>query len=302
MNLRATTATDAARLGLLEVVETYGNDQPNEWKGLVGEVYPDRKQLYETILQSSGLRPAIEYSDGAPMSWDTLTTPYSKSFYPVQYELSVGWSVKAAHNDIYGLYKRVGKNLAKSHYDAMEIAAAAIFNNATSGSYTGIDGVSLANASHPTEGGTASNISTAGRLSVGNLETMVQDLAVQPAYRTGVFADVAPPYELNVGIQDWMIADRILASMLQPATANNDKNVVRSLISGVTVNRRFTSMTAYALVAKKDAPIFKLNGMAFTDFGGIKFWQDPASYKLVTMSEFVFGWRKWQGFQYNAGA
>lgn len=302
MNVQATTAVALARLGVLDLVSTYGNDRPNEWKGLVGRELNSRKQLYETIIQDSGVSPAQEYVDGNNISFDTITTPFEKKFYPVQYQKSFQWSVKAGYNDLYGIYTGVGSKLAKAHYDAKETVAASIMNNATSGSYTGIDGVALASASHPTESGLWSNISTAAALSAGSLETMVQDVMVHPAYRTGVFADVDGPWVLNVPPALAMLAQRILATNLQPGTANNDKNVVAGYISRVQVNRRFTSTTAYILVPAKDNPIFCLYGMPFTDFGGVKFWQDPPSYKLVTMQEYVFGWTKAQGIQYNAGA
>ena len=81
------------------------------------------------------------------------------------------------------LYGKVGaqkaKALARSMRQTKEIVGANIYNRAFDSNYTGGDGVSLINASHPNvAGGTFSNqIGTAADLSEAALEQAVIDIA-----------------------------------------------------------------------------------------------------------------------------
>lgn len=294
------TMLNAAHRGLLDFVKLYPEGRPNYWKNFIGRTMTT-KELYEEIATISGFRPAIAMSDGGGVSFDTLTSPYQKKFYPTIYHLGWERTPKAQFNDPYGVIRGAKGEIAKSIYIAHEQSAASVVNNATNSAYLGIDGVVLASASHPTSSTTFSNLSTAAALSISSLEQMYTDVLGHQAYRDYNYFPVSS-FNLTVTKENIVLAQRLVQSMKQPQTANNDTNVIRGYINNVDYNPFFTSTTAYILTPSDPSEngLFLLEGMPLT------IWEDQdinvPSYKTLVMKEWTFGWTKPQGIQYNAGA
>lgn len=300
MNVTATTLPLHHR-GLLEVIKMYPKSKPNNALRIVGGKVMDTNELYEELQLVSGLGAAANIKEAGGVPFDEITAPYSKKFYPSIYALGFEISPQARKKDVYGALKNPGKHMAFGHYVAKEQAGADLINNVASASYTGIDGVALASASHPTAASTWSNISTAASLSVSALETMTTDMMTQKAYRDPAIWPQDGPFRLIVPPALKVAASRILASIQQPGTANNDKNVVRDAINEIVCSPYITSTTNYALVAQgDDNPLFVLEA------GDTEIMEVPdprvPSYLFVAMQEYVFGWKLANGFQNNAGA
>ncbi len=286
--------------GLLDVYNLYTERQPNHWKNIIGrEITTD--ELYEEIATLSGLSPATTIREAGGIPFDQITVPFTKKFYLDIYAIGVEFSKQVKHKDVYNKLKAPSKMMAKSHYIALEQGVADVINNATNSSYTGIDGKVLAATDHPTASSSWSNVSTAAALSIGSLETMITDMGNQLAYRD--YPEVHPgPWNLIVPTELAITAKRLLTSMGQPGTANNDKNVARDQINYVSGNPFLTDTNGYCLLPANDEdnPIRMMNGMPMTpeeDF-------DIRTYThlFATVVERTFWWKYPLGTQFNAGA
>jgi hypothetical protein len=151
------------------------------------------------------------------------------------------------------MYEEVGARRAKANAFSMaqtiENVAAFLYNNAFSTTYfTTGDGVALASASHTqVTGGTYSNVLTpAADLSEASLE----DLSIQvmgASSDRGLLISVMPQ-SLHVPRQEWYNANRILKSVQQSGTANNDINVLNAtnaFPAGIKLNHYFTAPHAW---------------------------------------------------------
>src|SRR6185312_7361077 len=131
------------------------------------------------------------------------------------------------------LYEQVSTRRAKANAFSMnqtvENVAAFLYNNAfVSTYYTTGDGVALISASHTqATGGTFSNmLNPAADLSEASLEDMcIQIMGAQTD--RGLLINIMPE-SLHVARQEWFNANRIMKSVLQPGTANNDINVLHA--------------------------------------------------------------------------
>ena len=167
------------------------------------------------------------------------------------------------------LYKQVASDRAKANAFSInvtiETVAAFIYNNAFVSTYfTTGDGVALGSASHVnTTGGTYSNIlSPAADLS----ESALEDACVQiMGYQNDRGLQISiMPESLIVSRQNWFNANRILQSVLQPNTANNNINVLKSTNAfpqGIKMNHYLTNANPWFI--RTNAP----KGMRF-------FWRD----------------------------
>jgi hypothetical protein len=151
------------------------------------------------------------------------------------------------------LYKQVSERRAKANAFSMaqtlENVAAFLYNNAFSTTYfTTWDAASLISASHlNASGGSYSNALTpAGSLAEATIEDMcIQIMGAQGD--TGLQINIMPE-SLHVHRSEWFNANRILESVLQSGTANNDINVLKatnSLPKGIKINHYFTSARAW---------------------------------------------------------
>ena len=167
------------------------------------------------------------------------------------------------------LYETVAMRRAKANAfsitQTVETVAAFLYNNAFSTTYfTTGDGAALISTAHVnTTGGTYSNaLSPAADLS----EAALEDLTIQIMGFTsdrGLLVNIMPE-SLHIARQEWYNANRILKSVLQSDTANNNINVLKAtnvFPKGIKVNQFFTAPHAWFI--RTNCP----NGMTM-------FWRD----------------------------
>lgn len=151
------------------------------------------------------------------------------------------------------LYEKVSTRRAKSNAFSMrqtvENVAVVPYNDAFVGAfYVGGDGVSLCNANHPnTTGGVYSNVLTPG---ADLTEASIEDLgiAIMGAQNDRGLLINLMPMSLHIPRQQWYNANRILKSIQQSGTANNDPNIIRlqgMFPKGLKMNHYFTSSGAW---------------------------------------------------------
>ena len=203
-------------------------------------------QAYEEDVQVTGFGLASNKPEGQAGTYDSEIQGILTRYTHLAYSLGYIVTYEELKDN---LYEQVSMRRAKANAFSMnqtiENIATLIYNNATTTTYfaTG-DGVALASSAHTqATGGTFSNVLTpAADLAEASLEDMViQIMGVQTD--RGLFVNVMPE-SLHVARQEWFNANRIMKSVLQPGTANNDINVLHATNAfpkGIKLNHYFSN-------------------------------------------------------------
>ena len=207
----------------------------------------------EPVLYGFGAAPQLP--DGTPVSYQQggvlFLQRYVYNVYGLAFALTKVLVEDGDHIRIGQVY---AKHLAQSLVETKELLAANVLNRAFNSSYTGGDGVSLTNTSHPIVNGTFSNqLSTAANLSQTSLEQML--IQVRQAVDNNGKKIRLQPLKLIVAPGNVFQAEVLLKSVLRTGTANNDINPVKSIglmPEGAAVLSRLTSATNWWV--QTDAP------------------------------------------------
>lgn len=256
-------------------------------KGFWGRTYNDHvteytdlfdvetsEQAYEEFVQITGFGLAPVKPQGKAAEYDSETQGPTTRFVHLAYAL--GYIV--THEELKdNLYMEVSKTRATSNARAFrqtkERVCANIYNRAFNASYTGADGVALCATNHPnTSGGTFSNkLLVDADLSEAALEDMLIQI-MQATDDRGLLINLMPK-SLHIAAANWFNANRILKSVLQPGTGNNDINVLNAtnaIPGGVKLNHYLTSPQAWFVRTNVESG----KGMLFLEREGISFDQD----------------------------
>jgi len=249
------------------VYETWGqmyNQHEKEYTDLYDVKTSDK--AYEQAVQITPFGLAPVKGQGAPVTYDGelqgVITTYSHLAYALGYIVTFE---ELRDNQYKEVATRRAEANAFSMQQTVENVGAFPYNNAFATTYfTTGDGKALCATDHVNAtGGTYSNaLSPAADLSEASLEDLtVQIMGAQND--TGLLINVMPK-SLHIARQEWYNANRILGSVLQADTANNNINVLKATNAfpgGVKMNHYFTS--AHAWFIRTNVP----NGMTF-------FWRD----------------------------
>jgi hypothetical protein len=265
------------------------NDYPVEWEKLFEKNTSDRAYEEDVSLSSFGL--AGIKNEGAPIMYDSERQGFTSRYNHVVYALGFIVTREIFEDDQYGkVGAQKAKALARSMRHTKETVGANIYNRAFSGSYTGGDGVSLINASHPNvSGGVFSNqIATAADLSEAALEQAVIDIAGFRDDRGLLIA--AKPESLVIPYQQQFEVKRILGADGRVGTDLNDPNVLKDMgiFSNVITNHYLTDADAWFIRTNvKD-------GLKYFERRGDKFEMDndfdTENAKFKATARYSFGW------------
>ena len=233
-------------------------EHAEEYTDLYDVLTSDKVREEDVQVTPFGLAPIK--TEGGAMTYDSETQGPVTIYQHIAY--SLGYIVTYEER-INNLYKEVATRRARANAfsirQTIETVAAFIYNNAFSTTYfTTGDSVALGSASHTnTTGGTFSNIlNPAADLSEASLEdACIQIMGMQDD--RGNYINIMPQ-SLHVSRQEWFNANRILKSVLQPDTANNNINVLKATNAfpgGIKLNHYFTN--AHPWFIRTNAP----NGM-----------------------------------------
>ena len=272
------------------------------WWGQVYDEHPEEftalfdtemsHQNYEEDVQLTGFGLAPVKTEGQGVQYDSEVQGFTTRYTHIAYAL--GYIVTKEELDD-NLYESVSKKragaLAMSFRQTKENIGANVYNRAFNGSYTGGDGVSLCSTAHPnTSGGTFANKPS---VDVDLSEASLEDahIAVMGFQNDrGLLINVMPK-SLIVARQEWYNANRILKSVFQSGTANNDINVLKAtnaIPEGIVMNHYLTSPHAWFLRTNIQ------NGMKYYERVGISFDQDndfdTMNAKAKSYERYAFGW------------
>jgi len=210
----------------------------------------DSDKAYEQEVQVTGFGLAPIKGQGAPVSYDSESQGFVTTYTHIAYAL--GYIV--THEELKdNLYEEVSMRRAKANAfsinQTIENVGAFLYNNAFSSSFfTTADGQALCSTAHVNStGGTFSNaLSPAADLAESSLEDLtIQIMGAQND--RGLLINIMPT-SLHIPRQEWYNANRILKSVLQSNTANNNINVLKATNAfpgGIKLNHYFTAPHAW---------------------------------------------------------
>lgn len=248
---------------------------------------------YEEDVQVTGFGLAPVKPQGQAVSYDSEVQGIISRYTHVAYALGYVVTKEELDDNLYEqISRRRSKALAMSMRQTKENVGAAVYNNAfTAGAFAGADGVALLSASHPNvSGGTYSNLlAVAANLS----EAAIEDMTIQIMGATsdrGLLISLMPTH-LIVARQNFYTANRIIKSVFQTGTGNNDVNVVAALNvfpKGVHMNHYLTTPNAWFI--RTNCP----EGMKMYQRTAISFDQDndfdTMNAKAKSYERYSFGW------------
>lgn len=210
----------------------------------------DSSMAYEEDVQITGFGLAPIKPQGASLSYDSEVQGPVQRYTHIAYAL--GYIV--TYEELkFNLYEQVSMRRAKANAFSMnqtiENVAAFLYNNAFVTTYfTTGDGAALISTAHVnTTGGTYSNeLDPSADLS----EIALEDICIQimgTQSDRGLLISIMPE-SLHIPRQEWFNANRILRSVLQSDTANNNINVLKATNAfpkGIKMNHFFTSSSQW---------------------------------------------------------
>lgn len=232
---------------------------------------------------------AIQYDDES----QAFITRYSHTVFALGFIITR----EMVEDDLYDVVgQRRAQGLAFSMRQTREVVAANVYNRAFDGAFTGGDGVSLINASHPNfAGGTQSNtLSVAADLSEASLEQACIDIQKWTNDR-GLRISVVPK-SLHIPVELMFEAERILMSPYRVGTNNNDINALYAMgkfPGGTKVNHYFTDEDSWFLRTnvQEGMKCYSRRGADFSidnDF-------DTENAKYKASERYSYGWTDWRG-------
>ena len=240
------------------------NEHAKEYSDLYNEL--DSDKAYEQDVEVTGFGLAPVKAQGAPTQYDSEIQGIVTTYTHVAYSLGYIVTYEELRDNLYEeVSMRRSKANAFSINQTVENVAAFLYNNAFSTTYyTTADNAALISTSHVNAtGGTYSNaLSPAADLS----EAALEDLTIQimgTQNDRGLLINIMPE-SLHIPRQEYYNANRILKSVLQSNTANNNINVLKAVNAfpkGIKLNHYFTAPHAWFI--RTNCP----NGMQM-------FWRD----------------------------
>jgi len=257
---------------------------------------------FEERVQYVGLGLAPTKNQGASISFDNAKQGYISRISNITYAIGGIVTREAIEDGQYeSVAQRIARYIAFSIRQTCENVGANILNRATTSGYNGGDGVVLASASHPEHNGNQSNIITAADLSETSLEDML--IAIMNATDSRGLNISLIGQKLIIPTALAFEATRILNSIQQSGTANNDINALRDmgmLPGGVAVNHYLTDSDAWHV--KTNAP----EGLIAQNRRAVEFDKDndfnTENALMKGSIRMGFGWADWRGVWHSAGA
>lgn len=261
------------------------------------------KKAYEKQVQITGFGVAPVKNQGSGVTYDTEVQGPTTQYTHLAYALGYIVTYEELQDDLYTEVSQTRAGaLANSFRQTKERVGAGILNRGFDAGYVGGDGVSLFNAAHPnTSGGTFSNLlGTSADLSEAALEDMLIQISTATDDR-GLTIKLNPK-SLHVAPANWFEANRILGSVYQTGTANNDINVIKAMSSipmGVKMNHYFTAPNAWFVRtdAQNGLTHFERNALSFTQDNDF----DTMNAKAKGYERYAFGWTDPRGVYGSEG-
>lgn len=212
------------------------------------------ERSFEEEVKLAGFGAAPVKAEGAGIVYDAAQEAYVARYTHETIAMGFAITEEAVEDNLYdSLSARYTKALARGMAYTKQVKAAAILNNATSGSYLYGDGVALLSTAHPlVNGATNANRPAAhADLNETSLENAIITMAGWTDEKGLLIA--AKPRKLVVPPALMFVASRLLDGSKgeRPGTADRDINAILtngSIPGGYTVNHWLTNTTQWFLL------------------------------------------------------
>lgn len=274
---------------------TYENFSP-QYTDLFDKETSDK--AYEEYLQVSMFGLGAQKPQGQPIVFDTEQQGALTRMTNITYALGYAVTIEEQEDN---QYEQVSRRRAPANANSMrqtkEFIAANVYNRAFTAGFSGGDGQPLCSTAHPlVRGGTLANKPA---IDVDLSEQALEDALINIAGFTddaGLTVQVMAD-SLITARAEWFNANRILKSILQSGTGNNDLNVLRAtnaLPGGIKRNVYLSSPHAWFIRNKMvGGP-----GMIYQERKPIVFDQDndftTKNLLAASMERYAFGWANWR--------
>ncbi len=276
------------------------SEHKEEFPDLFDEESSD--QAYEEDVEITGFGLAPQKIQGETLYYDSENQGAVTRYTHVAYALGYIVTYEELRDNLYAsVSKTRAKALAFSMRQTKENVGANVYNRAFNATYTYGDTATLISTAHPTFAGNQSNqLTTAADLS----ELAIEDLVIQimQVQNNRGLRISALPRSLHIPVQLTFEAQRILKSVLQSNSAENNVNVLRAMgvfPDGVKPNHYFTSATAWFI--RTNVP----NGMRYFNRESASFDQDndfdTKNAKAACYERYSFGMTDFRGIFGTAG-
>jgi hypothetical protein len=298
---------------------TTGNHPKSLWPGIkafFGKTYAEKPlvcdmvftkatsdKAYEEVVEETGFGLAPIKAEGQSVSYDTDTQGYVTRFTNVTYGLGAIITQEAIEDNQYeNVASRKAAKLARSMRQTKENVHANVLNRAFNSAFAGGDGVELLSTAHPTLSGNQSNeLAVAADLSEASLEDLL--ILIRLARDSRGLRIQLEGQKLIVPPQLAFEATRIVSSVNQAGTANNDLNAMKAmgmLPGGICVWDYLTDDDAFFVTT--DAP----EGLSSYQRRGLQLTQDndfdTTNARMKATERYSVGWSDWRGLFGSPGA
>jgi len=276
---------------------------PTQYADLFNTVTSDK--AYEEYVEVIRMGYAAIKAEGASIAFDADRQGYVARLTNVTYALGYQVTMEEMDDNQYAeLSKRRSGYLAFSMAQTKEVVGANIYNRAFDPNYTGGDGKELLATDHPSLSGSQSNeLAVAADFSEASLEDMLIQI-MQSTDNRGLRINLRGE-SLHVHPANAFNATRVLKSVQQSGTANNDVNAVREmglLPKGVKVNQYFTDTDAWfvrTMLPNGSGPIHQQRKKLVFDKDNDFHTKNALA---SAIERYTFGWDDWRGVFGSAGA
>lgn len=260
------------------------------------------KRAYEEELMGAGLGRFERKTEGKPLVYDDPIQGEVVRYTHVTFALGFRVTREMWQDDLYGVMKKMSKQLSISAKQTVELEAAGLLDDAFSGSvYTGADGNALCDTHDLTIGSQYTNEASSGvDLSIGALrsasermEKTVDERGLPENRGRGNLIIVSPIYQ-------W-VADEIIGSKQKAYTADNTKNAFADMGLSYMVSHYKGDEDSWFLRASSnmhDAKFFWRQKPMFENEDDF----DTKDAKFTGYMRFSLGFTDWRGWDGSPGA
>ena len=260
-------------------------------------------RAFEEEVMLTGFGAGQVKPEGTGVTYDSAQEAWTARYTHETIALAFSLTEEAVEDNLYDrISARYTRALARSMMHTKQVKGANVLNNAFSSSYTGGDAVSLLNTAHTLVQASngANKPSTDADLNETSVENAMIDIAKFTDERGLKTANKA--MKLIIPVNSQFIAERLMASNLRVATADNDINALRSsgmLPQGYVVNHYLTDTDAWFV--RTDAP----NGMKHFQRASISSGMEgdfnTGNVRYKARERYSFGWSDWRAMYGSSG-
>lgn len=288
--------------GLRKVFFQHLNERPEEFSKIFNMETSSR--AYEEDLEIVGLGTMPVKPEGTGITYQDPSQGEKKRYTHVTYGYGYRVTMEMMEDDLYGVMKKMTKELAKGGRNVKEVTAFNLLNNGfttTFGFPKSGANETLFNTAHTLLGGgtLANRPSTDADLGIASLEAAVITFHTWTDEK-GIPVVIQPKIVLHHP-DNIMTARELLGSQYRPYTGNNEVNAIMKEGLEAFTSHYLTDADAWFLLAGKDdhdLKFFTRRSMAFQN--GDDF--DTGDAKFKAFQRFSVGVGEWRGVYGTTGA